>query len=220
MGTTKFRLAEECMRLLSGGRIGAASKFHINEIKISVCQVANQLLKMEYMQTNLPLGERVPAGAAVMTYDNLPAYKYKNVSAITLPAAPIRLPRDVGCFSIFPTGDPLAEFIPLQMGQSGAVSREPLVSSIIGICYERFGTLVQFNQDITIPNEVVNISARLVLLDFTQYDDYTPLPINADHEWQIKQEVVKLYGGEPVADKLVDPRVKEQSIPIKEQQQP
>lgn len=220
MGTTKFRLAEECQRVLAGGNVGSALKFHINELMISVCQVANQLLKMEYMQTNLPMGEMIPGGASIATYEDLPAFKYKNVSAITLPAQPMRLPLNMGYWSIYPSVNPSAEFIPLQNGQAGLILTEPLVSQLGGgIGYEPFGTLIQFNKDITIPNQVVNITARLVVLDFSLYDNYTPLPLSADHEWAIKKEVIALYSQEPVPDKLVDPGVKEQRIPIKEQTQ-
>lgn len=220
MATTKYRLAEECLRILSGGRIGIGTKFHIREIILSVCQVANQLLKMEYMQTNLPMGEPIPSAASIATYDNLPAYRYKNVSAVNLPVAPLRLPRDIGCFSIFPTDDPSAEFIPLQNGQENLILSQGLVSQLGGgIGYTRYGLLVQLTQDITIPNQMVNLSARLVVLDFNAYSDWDPLPLTSDHEWQIKNEVVRLYSGEPIADKLVDPGVKEQRIPIKEQMQ-
>jgi hypothetical protein len=182
--------------------------------------VANQLLKLEYMQTNLPMGEMIPGGASIATYDNLLAYKYKNVSAINLPVHPLRLPRDLGCWSIFPTADPSSEFIPLQNGQDTLIKSQSLVSQLGGsIGYSRYGLLVQFTADITIPNTQVPISARLVVLDFNNYSDWDPLPLTADHEWQIKQEVVRLYGGEPVPDKLVDPGVKEQRIPIKDQAQ-
>jgi len=216
-----MRLAEEILLVLSGGRIGTATKFHPREVIISICQVANQLLKMEYMQTNLPMGEMIPGGSTICTYDNLPAFKYKNVSAINLPTAPLRLPRDMGCWSIFPTGNPLAAFIPLQDGDTNMLQAEPLVSELDGnIGYERYGLLVQFDEDITIPNQVVPITARLVVLDFNQYDDYTPLPLSADHEWAIKKEVIAMYAQEPNADKLVDSGVKEQRIPIKDQMQP
>jgi hypothetical protein len=221
MGPSKYRIAEECMRLLAGGRVGSGSKWHIREIIISVAQVANQLLKIEYMQTNMPMGEMIPSGCCLGQYDNLPAVKYKNVSAITLPVAPIRLPRDMGCFSIFPTDDPSAEFIPLQNGQENLILSQGLLSQIGGsIGYTRYGLLVQLTADITIPNVVVNVSARLAVLDFTAYNDYAPLPLTADHEWAIKKEVVQLYGGEPIPDKLVDPGVKEsRNIPVNKQSQ-
>jgi len=221
MGSTRFVLAEQAQRILSGGNVGSATKYHIRELIKAVGQVANQILKTEYMQTNAPLGEFIPSGYPIVVYDNLPAYKYGNVSAIDLPTAPVRLMRDIGCLAIYPTGNPSAAFIPLQNGDANMLLAEPLVSQLGGnIGYERDGLRVRFDEDITIPNQVVNISARLVVLDFNAYDDHTPLPIPADHEWTIIQEVVKMYAQEPIPDKLVDPGVKEQRIPIKDQMQP
>ena len=51
----------------------------------------------------------------------------------------------------------------------------------------------------------------------SQYTDWDILPLAPEQEWQIIAEVVKMYGVEPPADKLVDPGVKEQRGPIKEQ---
>lgn len=221
MGTTRYRLAEQAQRILAGGNVGSALKYHIRELIISVCQVANQLLKIEYMQTNIPMGEMIPAGASIGTYDTgIFAYKYKNTSAITLPTAPMRLPRDIGCYAVYPLDDPYAEFIPLQMGQAGLIQSQGLLSNLAGgIGYERFGLIVQFTKDITIPNQQVPIGVRLVVLDFNLYDDYTPLPLSADQEWAIVQEVVKTYSQEPVPDKLMDPGGKNQQVPIKDQMQ-
>lgn len=221
MGKSKIQLAEQAQRILAGGNVGSALKYHIRELVISVCQVGNQLLKMEYMQTNVPMGEMIPAGACIATYDTgIYAFKYKNTSAINLPVAPMRLPRDMGCYAVYPADNPYAEFIPLQMGQAGLILTQGLLSNLAGgIGYERFGLLVVFTKDITIPNQQVPIGVRLVVLDFNAYDDYTPLPLAADHEWAIVKEVVAMYAQEPVPDKLVDPGVKEQRIPIKEQTQ-
>lgn len=220
MGSSKYILAEQTQRLLAGGRVSSSVKFHIRELIISVGQVANQLLKIEYMQVNLPMGEIIPSATCLGLYDNLKAYKFKNVSAINLPIAPIRLPRDVGCYSIFPTNDPSAEFIPIQNGQENLILSQGLLSQLGGsIGYTRYGLVVQFTADITIPNQDVMMSARLAVNDMTAYNDYEPLPITPDHEWAIVKEVVQLYSSEPVPDKLVDPGVKEQRIPIKDQNQ-
>jgi hypothetical protein len=63
------------------------------------------------------------------------------------------------------------------------------------------------------------VTIRLVVLDFTQYSDYDPLPLPPEMEWPIKQEVYKLYMNEQIPDKLVDPGVKEGKIPLRQQAQ-
>ncbi len=220
MATTKARLAEEILLLLSGGRIGVATKYHINEIKISVCQVANQLLKMEYFSTLTPLQEFIPNGAAIATYENNLVVPWSNTSKTVLPAMPLRLPRNLGVYQVFAQSDYFTEFIPLQLGEASIIRSQGLVSQLSGYTgYEVSGLDVIFTQDLTTPNVPVYVTIRLVILDFTQYGDWDPLPLAPEQEWEIKQQVYKLYMNEQIPDKLVDPGVKEGKIPLAAQRQ-
>lgn len=220
MATTKMRLAEEILLLLSGGRIGVATKFHINEIKISVCQVANSVFKMEYFSTLTPLQEFIPNGAMIATYENNLIVPWSNTSKTTLPAMPIRLPRSLGVYQVFSQGDYFSEFIPLQLGEASMIRSQGLVSDLSGfVGYETSGLDVIFTKDLTTPNVPTYVTIRLVILDFTQYSDYDPLPLPPEYEWQIKQEVYKLYMNEQIPDKLVDPGVKQPGTPIPQQTQ-
>lgn len=218
--TTKARLADEILLLLSGGRVGNATKWHPNEIKISICQVANQMLKMEYFAQLTPLQEFIPGGAAIATYENNLVVPWSNTSKTTLPAMPIRLPRNLGVYQIFAQTDYFSEFIPLQLGEASIIQSQGIVGKLSGaIGYEVSGLDVIFTQDLTTPNVPVYVTVRLVILDFTQYDDYTALPLPPEMEWPIKQQVLQLYSMEQVPDVLVDPGVKEGKTPIPQQRQ-
>lgn len=220
MATTKARLADEIMLLLSGGRVGSATKWHPNEIKISVCQVANQLLKMEYFSQLTPLDEFIPNGAAIATYENNLVVPWSNTSKATLPAMPVRMPRNLGVYQIFPQSDYFAEFIPLQLGEASLIRSQGMVGELSGfIGYEVSGLDVIFTQDLTTPNVPVYVTIRLVILDFTQYSDYDPLPLPPEYEFEIKKQVLQLYSVEQVPDVLVDPGVKEGKTPIMQQRQ-
>lgn len=220
MALTKGRLAEEIMLLLNGGRIGDASKYHINEIKISICQVCNQLLKLEYFNTTLPFGDIIPDGAAIGTYEKLLVEKWSNTSKTTLPVMPIRLPRNLGVYQLFPQSDYFAEFIPMELSRLGLIQSQPIVSNLSGYTgYEVSGLDVIFSKDLTIPNVAVYVTARLVILDFAIYGDWDPLPMPPEMEWPVKQEVLKLYSIEKIPDKLVEPLVKEGGIPTTQQEQ-
>src|ERR1700688_1605206 len=111
--TTIYKLSEECLRIISGGNIPVATKVALDEVKISVCQVANQLLKTEYFQINSQIGEAIPNGTVLGLYEGISVTKWKNVSACTLPIKPLRLPRNMGVYAIFDPDDPSLEFIPL-----------------------------------------------------------------------------------------------------------
>lgn len=219
---TKFRLAEEIKRLIDAGNPPLASRVTFNEIKLSVGQVANSLLKIDYFSTNIPMGEMIPNGAVLGLYEGIEVVKYNNTSKCTLPVKPIKLPRNIGVYSIFKSGDPRCEYIPLEMGHANLIASQPLINDLLGhVGYEVFGNTVVFTQDLTTPPDPFYVDMRLVILDVNEYGDYDPLPLLPEMEWEIKKQVVALYTGEPVADKLVDSGRKEQKgQPIQTQSQP
>lgn len=219
---TLYRIAEECQRLLSGGIIQAASTISLNELKIAVGQVANQMLKAEHFSINEKMQEKIPNGSVIGLYENITYSEYGNGrSKATLPIKPLKLPRNMGVFSVFLTSKPEDEFIPLQMGQANLIKSQPLVNDLMGqIGYENFGLDLIFTKNLKLlfPNDT--LSMRLAIFDIGQYGDYDVLPITPEMEWQIKQEVVKLYSNEGTVDKLVDSSVKgQQDLPLRQQQQ-
>lgn len=213
MATTRYKIAEQAMLIINGGRVGNASKVHINELKIAVNQLANQALKMEYFQINVPMQEMIPNGAAIATYENIIVTKYKNVSKSVLPCYPLKLPRGMGVFQIMNPDDVNACFIPLEMSMAALVSSQGVLSDLLGHTgFEVYGTNVVYTKDLTLPSQDVYVTIRLVVLDINQYSDWDILPLAPEQEWQIINEVVRLYGPEPPADKLVDPGIKERGM--------
>lgn len=220
MATTKYRLAEQCVRILNGGEIPVASKVKILEAKVAVEQVLNKMLKMEYLNLNMPMAELIPNGASVATYEGITVTQYGTRSKSKLPAMPLKLPRGIGVYQIFDPANMDCPFIPLEMGQFGLLQSQPLINGLLGqVGYEWYGTDIIYTTDLTQPT-AIEVTIRLVVLDMSQYSDYDILPVPADMEWEIIQEVVKLYSGEPVGDKLVDPNSNEQvNVPIQQQAQ-
>jgi hypothetical protein len=221
MATTLYRLAEETLRLLSGGNIPAASKVTISEMKIAIGQVANQLLKVDYIQINGKMQEAIPNGSMLGYYENCTVESWKGKSRVRLPIKPVKLPRDMGVWSVFPSGYPDREIIPLQMGQWALLQSQPLLSNLLGqIGRETYGDYIVFTKDITIPGETITVDMRLVIMDISLYGDYDPLPILPEMEWQIKNMVYQTYAGEPIPDKLSDSTAKEsKNIPLIQQRQ-
>ena len=221
MASTLYRLAEECLKLLSGGKIPVATGVSLNEAKISICQIANQLLKIDYLEINARWGEMIPNGSVLGLYENIAVTKFKNRSQAQLPIKPIKLPRNMGVWSVFPSDEPDKEYIPIEMGQWSLLQSQPLINDLLGqVGYEVYGNQVLFSRDLTVTGQSPTVSMRLIILDFSQYGDFDPLPILPEQEFQIKQEFVKLYGGEPIPDKTADPSVNEQkNVPVTQQRQ-
>lgn len=220
---TIYRLAEQIKGLLDGANPPAASSISFNAIKISIAQVANSVLKTEYLQVNGKLGETIPNGTMIGEYSGItPVSWVTGRSKATIPIKPVKLPRNMGVWSIFLTEDPTNEFIPMQMGQSNMLKSQPMINDLLGqIGYEQLGGLeVGFTKDLPLMFPGKTISMRLAILDISQYDDYDILPILPEQEWSIIQEVYKLYSTQPIPDKLVDATVKEdKNVPLKQQSQ-
>jgi len=221
------RLSEEILKMLSGGNIAAASNISLAEMKISICQVANQLLKTEHFSINEKMNEKIDNGAVLGWYDGISVTSFNGKSSAVLPIKPIKLPRNMGVFAIYPKYELRdnyeldKEFVPLQMGQAGLLKSQPMINDLMGqIGYECFGLSLVFTKDIKSMFPDVTLAMRLAILDLSQYGDYDILPLLPEHEWQIKQEVIKLYSGVGVADMLVDSTVKQQqNIPVTQQKQ-
>lgn len=221
------RLSEEILKMLSGGDIQAASNISLNEIKISIGQVINSLLKVEYFTVNAQLNEVIPNGSVLGLYEGIEVISSNGKSQATLPIKPIKMPRNMGVWAVYPkyTTDGNyeydKEFIPLQMGQGGLIKSQPLLNDLLNqVGYECFGDRLIFTKDIKSLFPDVVLAMRLAVLDISQYGDFDPLPLLPDQEWQVKQEVIKVYSGVGVADMLVDSTTKQQqNIPIKEQKQ-
>lgn len=220
---TLYLIADECLRIISGGNIPDATKVDINEIKLSVAQVCNSLLKVEHFQVNNKIGEMIPNGTVLGLYENIPVLSYKNVSRAILPVKPLKLQRNMGIFSLFDPEDPSKEYIPMQMGQWSLLQSQPLINDLLGQCgYENFGMEILFSKDISSsdPAFPTLVSMRLAIMDASQYGDYDPLPILPEQVWQVKKEVCAVYGAFPVSSKVVDPGRKElKGIPVNQQNQ-
>jgi hypothetical protein len=219
---TIARLAEECMRIIYGGNVPDAGKVSPEEVKIACGQVANNLLKTEYFQVNAPAGEMIPNGAVLGLYLNIPIQQWKDRSRAKLPIKPMKLPRGMGVYSVFPNDDPGSEYIPIELGQANLLKSQPMLSDLLGqVGYEAFDDYVYFTRDLTLPNQTLYCGMRLVILDISLYGDWDLLPVTPEIEWEIKKQVTQMFALEPPADKLVDPGTKElKGVPVKEQNQP
>lgn len=223
--STIYRIAEQSIKLIEGGTRAAGSSLTFNEVKIACGQVINSLLKTEYFSVNAKVGEVIPNGTTLGLYEDIDVVSYNGKSKATLPIKPIKLPRNMGIYAIYPKYEANGiydldkEFIPLQMGQGALIKSQPLINDLMGqVGYENFSMDVIFTKDLKTLFPNIKLAMRLAIMDISMYGDYDPLPILPEQEWQVIQEVYKLYATQVVPDKLVDPTVEEsKNIPTSQQ---
>jgi hypothetical protein len=223
--STIYRISEQCIKLIEGGTRAAGSSITFNEVKIACGQVINSLLKTEYFSINAKVGEVIPNGTTLGLYEDIDVVSYNGKSKATLPIKPIKLPRNMGIYAIYPKYEANGiydldkEFIPLQMGQGALIKSQPLINDLMGqVGYENFSMDVIFTKDLKTLFPNIKLAMRLAIMDISLYGDYDPLPILPEQEWQVIQEVYKIYATQVVPDKLVDPTVEEsKNIPTSQQ---
>lgn len=223
---TIYRLAEQALSLIEGAGGATASTVTIEDLKLALGQVINQLLKIDYFSVNGKMGETIPNGSVLALYEGIAVERSNDKSYSTLPIKPLKLPRNMGVWSIFPKYTTSSnyemdkEFIPLQMGQSALIKSQPMLNGLLGqVGYECLGDRVYFTTDIKNLFPDVLIAMRLVIMDVSQYGDYDILPILPEQEMAAIQEVVRLYSVQPVADRVVDATNKElKNVPPNKQQ--
>jgi len=222
---TKYLLAEQSARIIHGGDIGVSSEPSIATLKVVVGQVINKMLKIDYMSTNFQMGEFIQNGAVLGLYENISVTSYNGKSKSTLPIKPLKLPRNMGVFSVYPKYETNGnveldkEFIPLQMGQGGLLKSQALISDLMGqVGYEVFGNDVIYNTDLKSLHPNITVSMRLAIMDIDQYDDWDMLPLPPEMQADVVNAVVAMYKQQGTPDKTVDPAVSEQKdVPISQQ---
>lgn len=203
MSTIKT-LEVQVMRRVKAGDLNAGTNLHPMEVRKAIEQSINNLLKVEFFNEILPTGETIPDGCILATYDGIAVVAWNGVSKSTLPAIPVKLPRNMGVFHVGKTTDAFNGFIPMKMGMFSQVSQQRLMSDLFGqYGYELRGKEVIYTKDLTTETPAINsVTMRLIVSDITKFTDYEILPINADMEKMVVEEVVQMFLPEPIIPEI------------------
>lgn len=199
--TTIYSISEQILRLLKGNPV-ISGRVHMNDAKRLIVQVANQLLKTDHFQVNMPAGDTVPNNCMVYTYDNVPVTIYKtSKSRAVLPSMPISLPRNMGVLHVSKTDDIDCPFIPIPTSTYGIIKPQDLIGDLSGnIGYEVVGKDIIFTKNL--PGLSINsVYIRLVGADLALLSDYDVFPLSADMEAQVVQIVYNMLVQAPPADR-------------------
>lgn len=187
MPVTRYFLAEQVRRQLAGGDPSSAVVPEMEELRAAINQAINSLTKAEYFTETLAGGETIPEGCVITTYEGVAVTSWRDVSKATLPAMPIKLPRNMGIWAITKTDEAFVQFIPVPVGQTGFLSSQRGMSDVLGqVAYEPRGKEVIFNKDLPAQTPAItSVDMQLIVSDISKYNDYETLPINADMEEKV-----------------------------------
>lgn len=205
---TKYLLAEQIHRML-GQNIGASQRVHINEIKILVGQVANQVLKIDQFKVNMPEGDTIPNNCVLYTYTDIPVVTYNGKAKSDLPFIPVSLPKNMGVYQVIPWDSVNGRYnidcpyIPIPAGMYGILKPLQLIGDLSGNSgYEVFGSEVVYTTDISAT--VSKVMMRLVGVDCATLGDYDIMPLSADMQAQVVDTVYKMFVQHPEKERVAD----------------
>jgi hypothetical protein len=174
----------------------------MNDIKLLVEQVANQLLKADFFAVNMPDGDSIPSNCMIYTYESVPVTTYKTTrSRASLPSIPISLPRNMGVLHVSKTDAIDEPFVPIPASLYGIIKPQELLGDLSGLIgYEVFGKDIVFTKNL--PGlGVNNVFIRLVGVDLSQLTDYDILPLSSDMEAQVVTQVYNILVQTPPVDR-------------------
>jgi hypothetical protein len=197
--TTANKLAEQVLRMLSGGDPSDDSGFDLREIKLLVIQVLNTLVRTNFFQNIQVEKDQAAADTFLVTFRNIPLAKDEETDEyyFLLPAFPVDIPGGKGLkqvsgmqdenFLINPAG---ADMIYRKLPAGG-------MGGNIG-CHQEGQRMVienPCNKDLPDLIKVKMITAGV---------DDKPLPIPPDQEILVVERVFQLLGRPMPQDKVSD----------------
>lgn len=196
MSSTKYIIAEQVLFRLAGGYPDVADSVQREDVYKKLEQKINAKFKLTHLSETLASGETIPDGAAIATYEGIAVSATSNgKSKSTLPATPISLQRNMGIFTVYSEDYPDAPFIPLQRGQMALLKSDTLLSDLLGqIGYEPKSDQIIYNKDLTLLG-INEVTMELVVFDMSQYSETDRLPIPAEYEDVLIEELVAEFSG-------------------------
>ncbi len=99
------------------------------------------------------------------------------------------------------------DFIPIPRGQMNMLLDQPLISDLLGqVGYElRDRGRILFTKDLTAQSpKVMTVDIELVVADFSQFSDDDLLPLDADLEAKVLNEVVAMFLPQKPVPQVID----------------
>lgn len=202
---TKISISRQIqLRISQSGKTEAAAAVQLPDIVFAVGQKINQLLQSQYFNVVLPSGETVPDGLIIATYNNISVVKFGSKSKCKLPVMPVMLPKNIGIFQVSDKEDFSNLFIPMLPGEQFLLQSQDVISDLMGqYGYEPIGAELVFNKNL-LDNKIEEVFIRLIVSDVSMLGDYEMLPIPADYESIIVEDLFKQFVGIQNSDDAVD----------------
>ena len=198
MPSSKRSLTERIKRILDGGYPSTATRVKDPEIEHAIGSAMGRALRMEVFNTTYQLdGGSIPDGSMLATYEGITVVRGSGMTAkARLPVTPSYLPERMGVFSVYPSGYPEKEYMPVPPGIINIWKGNKILNPINETIYSWDSGWVTIYEDL-VGAGIGTVDMKLAVVDISHLDDYDPLPIPPDMEGSVIAEVLQLLGAEP-----------------------
>lgn len=191
--TSKAKLTEVIRRRIAGGNPAANDRVKDAEIQRAIAAAANKILKTEALSNFTQNDDSLLDGILIATYENLQVEPSNgNYCRVKLPATPLTLPDKMGVYSVYPSGEPWKEFLPVPVGVYNILMGEKMLSSINKVVYTYENRYITVYKDIK-GDDKNTVDVKLAIADIDQMEDHDPLPLSPDMEADVITYVLNLY---------------------------
>lgn len=203
--TSKYLIAEQILFRIYGGVPDTGAPIQYDDVYKAIEQKVNSLFKLRQFDVTLPSGETIPENSMIATYTGNTVTSLGNGKAqVSLPITPISLPKSVGIFLVYDPNNPDMPFIPIQRGQGSLLKADALLNDLGGqVGYEPTNNKLIFTKDIT-QFGITNVTMELCVFDISKYSETDYLPIPAEYEQIIIDEVLAAFAPVTPESGLVD----------------
>lgn len=190
---TLRKLTELIRRDLSGGFPSDMDRVKDAEIQMHINSVAGALLRKESFEVNFGIdGGYIPEGCILATFTVDVTRSVAGYCAAKLPIVPMMLPNRIGVFSVYPSGQPDKEYIPLPPNVINQVRRDKLLNPINRKCYSWDGNKITVFDDI-FGTGITKLDVKLCTMDIASLDLDDPLPLPPELISEIAVAVANIY---------------------------
>jgi hypothetical protein len=109
-----------------------------------------------------------------------------------LPIVPMMLPNRVGVFSVYPSGQPDKEYIPLPPNVINQVKRDRLLNPINRKCYSWDGNTITVFDDI-FGSGITKLDLKLCVMDIASLGLDDPMPLPPELATDVATAVANIY---------------------------
>lgn len=192
---TKYLLADQVLRILSGGDIQRDSNTQIREAMRIVAQARDMVVRQEVWSLMKQADDFDIPGEYITTFNNVEVKKDedKDILYSVVPAQFINLPRNMGIYQVSLMKDQFNSFIPVRP------SFRSMYNGLGGFCLEdRIGYWVEGNriyyQGMVDSDDINKVCIKEIVSSSEIDDEDEAFPIPPDKEIDVINIALEIYG--------------------------